>query len=219
MKFDTKTLEILKNFSTINPSIRFDKGTVLKTVSPIKTILAKATVSADVEKTFCIGDLPRFMSTLSLFDSPEVSLGEKKATISDGKNKIEYVYTAEELIKTAPEADIKLPSVDVQFTLTNEMFQSVKKAMSVLSLPEMAVVGKAGKLQLQAFDATGTTKDNYSIDVGETDKTFTVVFKAENLKIMPLDYQVTISSKGISWFANPTIEYWIAIEVASSKFE
>lgn len=219
MKIDNKTLEVLKNFSTINPSIKFVAGNELKTISPASTILAKAKAFSEITGDFCIGELGRFMSSLSLFNNPEIELEEKKCTITDGKNKIEYVYTAEELIKLPPNKEIVLPSVDVQFSLTNEMFQSIRKAMAVLSLNEMGVVGDNGKLLVKAFDVKGTTKDQYSIDIGTTDKNFTVVFRAENLKLLPYDYDVSISSKGISKFSNPNVEYFIAIEAADSKFK
>lgn len=219
MKLDAKTLEVLKNFSSINPALKFTAGQELVTVSPIKTILAKAKITSEVEGDFCIGELGRFMSALSLFDDPEVLLGEKSLTIQDKNNRLEYVYTSEELIKTPTSREIKLPSVDAQFTLTNESLQVVKKAMSVLSLTEMAVVGKKGELFLEAIDSKGTTKDSFSIKVGDTDKNFTAVFKAEYLKLLPLDYEVSICKKGISSFVNPDITYWIAIEAGVSKFE
>lgn len=219
MKFDSKTLEVLKNFASINPSIKFVKGDVIKTMSPIKTIIGKAKVTSEITQDFCIGELSRFMSSLSLFNDPEIVLEDTKCTITDGKNKIEYVYTAEESIKLPPKNDLTLPSNDVQFTLTNEMFQSIRKAMSVLSLAEMAVVGKDGVLSLKAFDSKGVTKDQYSIEIGETNKNFIIVYKAENLKLMPLDYEVSISAKGISVFKNPEIEYVIVIEANESNFD
>lgn len=221
MKFDDKTLEILKNFSTINPSLKFTPGKELATVSPIKTVFAKAKINDEIEKQFCIGELSRFMSALSLFNDPEIVLGENSLVITDGNNRLEYVYVAENLIKTPSDKalNIKIPSVDAQFTLSNENFQAVKKAMSILSLTEMAVVGKKGNLTLEAIDSKGTTKDSFSINVGETDKTFKAVYKSEYLKLLPLEYEVSISSKGISSFVNPEVEYWIAIEAESSSFE
>jgi hypothetical protein len=42
MKINNKTLNILKNFATINPSIIVKPGNTLKTISSSKTILARA---------------------------------------------------------------------------------------------------------------------------------------------------------------------------------
>ena len=48
-----------------------------------------------------------------------------------------------------------------------------------------------------------------------------VFFKRENLKIIPGDYTVSISSKGISHFKNKAenLEYWIALEPDSKYGE
>ena len=45
--------------------------------------------------------------------------------------------------------------------------------------------------------------------------------KKENLKIVPGDYDVDISSKGISHFKNTSsdLEYWIALEPTSEYGE
>ncbi len=52
-------------------------------------------------------------------------------------------------------------------------------------------------------------------------KKFNVVMKKENLKIIPGDYNVSISSKGISYFksVNTDLEYWIALEPTSEYGE
>ena len=39
MKLSESTVEVLKNFSTINPSLVFKEGNILRTVSPQKNIL------------------------------------------------------------------------------------------------------------------------------------------------------------------------------------
>lgn len=218
MKFDSKTLQVMKNFATINPSLQFKVGNVLKTISPSKTVLGVATVPNTFEKEFAIYDVSRFMSVLSLFNDPEIELGEKSLTVSSGDTSLKYLYAAPSTIIAPPEKELKLPSNDVQFTLTNEMFTAVSKAMGVLGLPGIAVVGDGANMYLQASDSKGKIEDKYSIKIGETDKKFNVIFKAENLKILPMNYEVSISSKGISQFKGEDIEYWIATD-ADSKFE
>ena len=70
---------------------------------------------------------------------------------------------------------------------------------------------------MQAVDTKNPSGDVYSIDIGTTDKVFRAVFKSENIKIIPGDYQVSISSAGISQFSGKEVDYWIAVE-ASSQF-
>jgi hypothetical protein len=53
--------------------------------------------------------------------------------------------------------------------------------------------------------------------VGEADADFRMIFKTENLKLIAGDYNVQISSKGISHFKSTdmNLEYWIALESGS----
>ena len=42
MQISNQTIEVLKNFAMINPSIAFQSGNILQTVATNKTIMAKA---------------------------------------------------------------------------------------------------------------------------------------------------------------------------------
>jgi hypothetical protein len=77
-------------------------------------------------------------------------------------------------------------------------------------------MGDGKNLYLQAADSKNPSGDVYSIQIGETDKAFKAIFKAENIKIIPGDYDVNISSKGISHFVRDDVEYYIAVESSST---
>lgn len=219
MNLDPRTLQILKSFANINPSIHFKDGKTLKTISPTKTVMAKATLDDGFEQPFAIYDLSRFLGVLSLFESPDLTITDKHVEIR-GKNgdSIDYVIADPSNIVTPPEKKIELPSVDATFALKQDDFARVIKALSVLGLPEIAVVGDGEKVFLQAADSKNPTGDVYRTPVGETNKTFRAIFKSENLKILPGDYEVSISKAGLSHFAGAGIEYWIACE-GTSKFD
>lgn len=215
MNIDTKTTQVLKNFAKINPSIVFKEGNVVKVISPTKTIMAKATVPTTFDRRFAIYNLDRFLSAVSLFTNPDLSFGEKSVTISEDHRVTKYSYADESTFIKVPEKDIELPSVDVSFRLSNTALKEVEKALGVLGLPEIVVRGENGKMLLQASD-TKSPNDVYSVELGETDKTFCAVFKTENIKILPGDYDVSICSRGISHFKGEDIEYWIAVEQHST---
>lgn len=216
MKISTNTVNVLKNFAKINPSILIQEGNTLKTMSPSKTIMAKATVDTDFPKRFAIYNLDRFISTASLFNDPNFDFGEKTVTIKEGDKKTDYVYADENTITKAPEKEINLPSVDVTITLTNDHLKEVEKAAGVLGLPEILIVGDGKNVHLQAADSKNPSGDVYSVKIGDTTKSFKAIFKSENIKIIPGDYEVTISSRGISNFKGKEAEYWIAVEQSSS---
>ena len=216
MKFSDKTLTVLKNFSTINHGILFRSGSTLKTISPQKTIMANIDVEETFEKDFAIYDLPRFLGVLSLFENPEIVLGENQATIVSDKRKLVYTYSDPTTFTTPPVKEVTFPETTIKFTLANDDFQKVQRAANVLQLPETIISGDGTDIYLTADDSKVPTKDKYSIVVGKTTQTFSAVFKNENMKLLPSDYTVEISERGISRFTAKGIMYYIATEATSS---
>lgn len=216
MKISTNTLNVLKNFAKINPTIAIKAGNVVKTISPSKTIMAKAEVDTEFPENFAIYSLDRFISTVSLFNDPELTFKGSSVEIRDGNKSTNYVYAEEATITKAPDKELNLPSIDANFTLDNESLRDVEKAAGVLGLPEIAVVGEAGKVYLRAVNSKNPSGDVYSVEIGEGNKEFTAIFKSENIKIIPDTYEVSISSRGISHFSGPQAEYWIAVEQNST---
>ena len=72
MNLDVKTIQTLKAFSMINPSLLFKPGSVIKTISPSKTILAKATVPDSFDREFAIYDLMRFLGSYTMFEEADL---------------------------------------------------------------------------------------------------------------------------------------------------
>ena len=216
MKFDMKTLQVLKNFASINPSLMFEEGNVIRTISPSKTVMAQATIQHNIEGTFAIYDLSQLLSTLALFNEPEINVEENHLRISSGSEKVKYLFAEPTLIVRPPQKQINLPSVDITFTLSAEVLQKTMKAMAIMGAPELAVVGNGSDISLQTYDSKNVNNSNYRNVVGKTDKNFTMVFLAENLKLMPGDYEVSISAKKISHFRGENIEFWIAVEQTST---
>lgn len=216
MKLDTNTMQILKNFSTINQNIMFKPGRQIRTISPSKSVLARAKVEQDFTDSFAIYDLSRFLGTLSLFDNAELQIDGGVVKISEGENKFNYAVSDPSLIMVAPDREIELPEAEVKFTLTDEALSRVMKALSVSQLPEIAVTGDGSKILLQAIDSKGTSNDSFSVAVGHTEANFRMIFRADNIKLIPGTYEVEISSKGLSHWKGAIVEYWIAVESNST---
>jgi len=221
MKLSNDTLTILKNFSSINTGIEFKSGNVLSTISPGKTILAKATLKDTFPEDFCVYDLNQFLSVHSLNKDTEIDFDDMNVIFKSGKSKIKYRKTAKEMIITPPDKDLSLPSVDASFVLSDDTFSSIMKSASILQSPHIAVESVGGKLYISCFDAKDDSAHTNSIEIGdsETDD-FKLVFFTENLKMIPGSYDVEISSRGLASFKHKTqeIDYWIAIEAKESKF-
>lgn len=217
MRFDGRTLSILKNFSTINQSLLFKPGNKLRTMSPLKTVLAEATLRESIDKEFAIYDVGRMLSVMSLFEQPSVTIGESHLTIADQRQKVNYVFASKNNIVTPSEKTPQIPEPEINFKLTADVLDRVQKAMGVLKIPEMAVMGEDGVISIRAMHTKqNAAGDVFSIDVGTTPHSFTMVFKAENIKFLQGDYEVAISSKGIAHFKTADVEYWVATEANST---
>ena len=222
MKVSDRTINLLKNYANINQSIEFREGNVLKTVSPLNTILASVETEEEFPKTFPIYELSRFLGTLDLFNNPELNFTDNGVSITDDKHEATYRYCgSSSMFQTPPDKDITFPDAEVSFELTQEQFKKTINAANTLGLPEIVVEGDGTEIRLLVSDTGNVSSDNFSTKVGSTDKTFHMIFKTENFStIAEGAYNVSLSSKRISHFKREgdSLQYWIALE-QNSTFE
>ena len=216
MKINKQTLNTLKNFSDINMSIEVKGGNSLRTVSVQKNILAEAQVETTFPQDFAIYEVIRFLGAASLFDDPDFEFGEKSVKIGNNKYSLDYVYCDPSMIVTPPEKNITVPDPEVRFKLTQDTLSQLLKAGNVLGTPEIVVEG-GSPMRVRAMDTNNDSTDTFHVNLDESsDRTFRFVFKIENLKMVPGDYNVEISSKGIARFSQNQLQYWIATESSST---
>jgi hypothetical protein len=217
MQLSNDTKDVLKNFSTINQNLLVKSGNVINTMSAMKNIVAKATIPDSFSNEFAIYDLNEFLSAMSLFKSPTLDFGDQSVRLNEegGGSSLKYFFSDPSVV-TTPKTEITMPSVDVEFTFTQDTFSAIQKASAVLGVPDVVLKGTTGgDIELTVTDRKNETSNDFSIKVGDNSPTdFTYFFKVENLKLLGGDYKVKVSDKGISHFAhvNKQIEYFIALE-------
>jgi len=216
MNLSSDTVAVLKNFSDINQNILVKPGNKVQTISTMKNILAEAEISEKFESEFAIYDLPEFLRAVELFEKPELKFnGGSNVQIAESNSKqaIKYFF-ADKSVIVSPTKNITMPDKEVTFTLKKDAFAKLQKGVTTLNLPDVAVKGDGKLIKLVATDKKNKSSNDYSMTVGETDKTFTAYFKAENFKMVSDDYDVAISKQKISHFVNRNkpIQYWIALE-------
>ena len=224
MKISNKTLDILKNFSEINQSILIKKGRKLKTVSALKNILAHAVVEEDFPQDFAIYQLNEFIGVLSTMSNPDLTFHDKYVMLSQENGACTKYFYAEPSVVISPEKDIVMPSEEINFTLLEKQYNDLLKMSSILQLNDILVKGcpKSNGQYLAVTNKKNDTSNDYSVKVGEdVTEPYKMYFKTENLKMVAGDYNVHISSKGISHFENMTVklDYWIALEPDSKYGE
>jgi hypothetical protein len=209
------TIEVLKNFCSINKSIVIKPGNQVSTLSINKNILAIADVEEQFENQISIYDLGVFLGGLNLFDTPKLDTSQSNyVTVSDrrGKSKTRFFYADPDIITQPPEKEINIPSSDVTFQLNRLQLDQLKKAALVYQLPDLCLYGTGGTMNLCVTDKKNDTSNSYSVEVGETDNEFCYCFKVENLKLLLDDYHVTISKHNVALFQGNGIKYFIALE-------
>jgi len=103
IKISSDTINILKNFASINSNLHVKQGKTITTVSPSMTILAEATVAEEFDTEFGIWDMAKFLSTVSLFKDAEFEFNENFVTVSStgSKASVKYFYSDPQLLTKA----------------------------------------------------------------------------------------------------------------------
>lgn len=217
MKISKETMTVLKNFSGINSNIMIRAGNTLATISPQKNVMASVSVAEQFPVDFGIYDLSEFLGTLSLFEDPDVSFSGDYATISQGARRIRYNAADKAVLTLPPEKQIKFPNVDVEIVVPAETLAFAIRTASVLRSSDISIVGDGTDLRIVVSDLKNSGSNSFDEVIGKSDLTFKANMKGDNLRLLPQEYTVSISSKKISrWAATKgDMVVFVALETTS----
>jgi hypothetical protein len=222
MELSDITMQVLKNYATINPNIVITEGNTIKTISVARNVLSKAELSEEFPQSFGIYE---FLNVLSLVDQPRLKFEKDFVTVGDstGRSSVKYFFSDPEML-TSPGKDINMPEADVKFTLDTDTLGKVKRAAAALGHDEISIAPTQGAIRLSVVDSKDATSNTFSIDVEGTypeGVDFNFIMNVSNLKVINEDFEVGISKKLISQFTSKqsTIEYFIALEKSSTYGE
>ena len=161
---DKNTIEVMRNFSTINQSIMIYAGNSLATMATTKNIFASAVVATEFPRDFAIYNLPEFLSVLSLFAEPKIEYGENDITIKEGKMKVRYQYSSPAVVISPPKGksilvrdvlarlgefgfgeieEVRTATEDIQFSLPKNLRSDLKAAGEQPDRPHRARAQRA----------------------------------------------------------------------------
>ena len=221
-----KTLDVLKNFSTINSSIVFRKGSTVRTISNAENILAKFTGEEVFPSDFAIYDLSQFLSGISLFNDPQLEFTSSDfVSIRGGRQSAKYYFSDPEItLKSAPEKNVNFPGSDIEFSLSEEDLVALQKASLVYGLPDLTIQSEEGldTIKLIVRDKENDTSNTYDITLaGCCTGTYSLDVKIDNIRLITNeskhvkgDYSVKVSKALISEWTNTNTDltYYIALE-------
>lgn len=222
MKLSDNTLNVLKNFATINQGLVIRPGSILRTINSNRNILAEATVEEEFPMEFGIYDLNKILSVLTHSKVAVNVEFEKESLVFESVGKVRVRHSPVGLIVAPPNKSINIPSYDVEFKLSADILNWINNTASILKAPNIVVKSDGGDISVLAMDVKGKIVDDASVKVeGKSHSAFQAVFLIENLKMMNGGYTVELSSSGVAKFshAEKKLVYWISTEKKDSKFE
>ncbi len=172
MNVSPNTLNILKNFATINGNILFKKGKLLETVAASKAILGSAKIEEDFETEFAIYDLNELLSAIGLFQLPILDIKDRYLNIRDEKEgkkaSVTYYYTDKDMITTPPDDKSKLlkaiKGAEINFTLSVDDFKELQKASGIFGAPNIVVRSDGKRVTVSVLDVKNATSNLYSLE-------------------------------------------------------
>ncbi len=229
VKLSKATIDLLRNFSTINKSILIEPGKFLETISVNKNIIAMTQIKEFIPEQMAIYDLPLFLGALSLFKTPYLYFPDKKKVVvydEETQGKTTFYYSDPGIIVTPPEFNGDLPDKEIHFDLPMRDIQQLMQAAKVYGVEDLCVQGFEGQYSVLVKDKKNDTSNVFSLplkkvtferpsEVTDERRNFCYCFKVENLKLLDGSYHVTISRKNIAAFISLThndLSYYIALE-------
>jgi len=214
MRLSKETLNILKNFSSINSNILIKPGNSISTVSSGKNIYAEATVQESFETEVPIWDLNKFLGVISLFSNPDLEFYDTHVDISNGKSSVRYYYSEPSLL-TVPTRELKMPETFIKFELDEHNLAEILKASSVLQVSDLKIIAENGTLKIVVDDSGNDTSNSFSVLIDEEydGPDYEGTFNVSEIKFLPGSYTVELTKTIISKFTHTSqdISYYIAI--------
>lgn len=226
MKLSSSTLNILKNFASINQGIVVNKDRPVYTKTVSNTLLARCNFE-DLNETFAIYDIGSYLNTLSLFNDPDIQFQDTYMKITDGEMIAKRHYSSIDVIDYPLDEQIEIienltKDVPASFVLSGDQLSKIIKASLIMKMDIMEFVADGEFIKVELSDSTNVTADTMEIDLGVCEDSFNVRIYVDNLKCLPASYGVSVQQGlilpngdelDIIVLTNTTLDltYWIVI--------
>ena len=215
---NTSTLNILKNFSSINNEMRIDEGSTIAIYNKELSVYAIAELQDDIfPKQFGIYDLGRWLNTLNMFKGREYTIDyqDTHMDISHDKMRIKYRYSDLSIINQPNNAPKITDEPLFSFDLSADQLQSILKASSILGTT-ILVIDPTKMKQISPNDRGESIDNEYSLELENAevngDDNVQGIIKIQSLKLLPLDYRVEVYDKLVFFRSkdeNTNVSYFV----------
>ncbi|QAY01230.1 sliding clamp [Aeromonas phage ZPAH1] len=228
MKINKSTIDILKLFSSINPSIRIMPGNYINTRTADGNIYAEAIVEDVFEEKICLYAMDQMLGVLNNFK------GEVEMSVAEGdedlKLNLKHESGAKATLIMSPESKIVYPKkpivfppAKVSFNLNSDDVSRLQAMSSTLKLNMLKFIKEDGKIVARLFyvDKSGGVSDQesnqFDIVIGDTQYSgdFDMRFDMKHLAYLDGDTEVSCI-QGAAQFKCPKVTYVISMNKAST---
>ena len=230
MELSPTTLEILKNFSSINQSIyirqKGQDGQRLETLSISNRILGRAKIEEEFPDDIPIYNLPEFLNLLSLYTKPVLEFHPEEKAIglrdeAEDRQEMSSKYMYSDLASIHyPSKMLPVPKNGIAFHLSREHLEMLIKATNVLKTENVLIKPHSeNQVLVMVVNMDNKEGTNFTLKLPAEmngHEKFELVFNVTNLKVVPRNYNIAVSEKLYTHWVSEDVEYFIALEKASS---
>lgn len=221
MLLTEETKEILNNFRTINNSMVFAKGNVIRVVHKNKHAFAEATISETFPKEFGIFDVKKLLDVLNTNSNCDLDFEDTQIKITQ-RDKLgnslcstEYIYSNTSHIIHNNTATAKIDDL-ITCQLSESNISEIFRHASILMLEDLVISGDDNSIKIKLFDKSVKGLHNsFELNLGDNASgyIFDAYFKIDNLKLMRGSYTIKLG-KALTEFTldNTSVKYWVSNE-------
>ncbi|AFN39518.1 sliding clamp protein [Aeromonas phage AS-yj] len=228
MKINKSTIEILKLFSSINPSILIQPGNYINTRTADGNIYAEATVEDTFEHKICLYAMDQLLGVINNFKGEmEMTVDNKDDDLKlnlkhESGAKATLIMSQESLI-VYPKKPIVFPAAQIEFDLKADDISRLQAMGNTLKLNMLKFIKEDGKIVARLFyvDKSGGVSEQesnqFDVVIGETEYAgdFDLRFDMKHLSYLTGDTSVKCI-RGAAQFKCPQVTYVISMNKAST---
>lgn len=218
MKIDPYTISVLENFASINPAVWINEGNILETVSPSKSVIARATVETTFPKSFGLYRVAQLINVLGMYSDADVTFENTYLTVASGIRTTKLSYGDPKLCEPCQvPAGYKFPTSDIKASISAVVLKDLANAARYLNAEDYVIQGDGECLLATATSNSKPGTNYHNIQLGHTDKTFKAVMKRTNVILLPEDYEVEVIANDLPSikFASSRVQCVVALDESS----
>lgn len=201
------TVEILKNFASINNQVVFKEGHAQRACNDTRNFIADVELTDALPQECALYELNRLLGIIDTCKTdklPMINFGSSSLIVKHDHGSVTIPYAHADVVAAPPAVQFHLKKPIASFDLPQELWQRIKRTAAVLQTTALHIIVNAqGELVLKLVnekdkggDAMGSASYNMpnTVVTEAVENTWAVKFDA--LELLPGNYTVEVGEVG-----------------------